>query len=73
MTTFGEGPSAEVFAKHYCLHWQKRYSSVGIDQFGSCTFTPKTRKTKEKVVELARCVTNKVGGMDGELVLCAMP
>lgn len=24
MITFGRGPSAEVFAKHYCLRWQKR-------------------------------------------------
>lgn len=63
-TTFGGGPSAEVFVKHYCLHWQKRYSSGGVDPFGSCTFTTKTGKTKEKVMELAPCA-KRIGFMCG--------
>lgn len=66
MTTFGGGLSTEVFTKHYCLHWQKRSSGGAIDQFGSCTFTPKTGKTKEKVVELAPCARNKWG--DGPII-----
>jgi hypothetical protein len=52
----------EVFAKHYCLHWQKRSIDGRIDQFGSCKFTQKMGKTKERVVELAPCVKNKCGG-----------
>lgn len=54
-TTIGGGPSAKVFTKHYCLHWKK-------GQFGSCTFTPKTENTKDKVVELVPCAKNKWGG-----------
>jgi hypothetical protein len=41
------------------LHWQKRSSGGGVDQFGSYTFTLKTGKTKEKVVQLAPCAKNK--------------
>jgi hypothetical protein len=64
-TTFSGDPSTEVFAKHYCLHWQKRAMSGRVDQFGSCTFTLKTGKTKEKVAELAPCAKNKwVGWME---------
>jgi hypothetical protein len=44
--TFGGDPSAEVFAKHYCLHWQKRTTGGRVDQFGSCTFTPKMGENK---------------------------
>jgi hypothetical protein len=58
-TTFGGGLSVEVFTKYYWLHWQRRSSGGGVDQFGSCTFTPKTEKLKDKVVELAPCVKNK--------------
>jgi hypothetical protein len=61
-TTFGRGPSAEVFVKQYCLHWQKKTTGGLIDQFGSYTFTPKTTKSK-KVVELAPAPrTSGVGG-----------
>lgn len=48
-TTFGGGLSVEVFAKYYWLHWQRRSSGGGVDQFGNCTFTPKTEKLKEKL------------------------
>jgi hypothetical protein len=56
-TSYGGQPSVEVFAKQYCLHWQKRK----IGQFGSCTFTPKSGKTSMEVVELVPCARNKWG------------
>jgi hypothetical protein len=34
-TSYGGQPSVEVFAKHYCLHWQKRKIGHKIAQFGS--------------------------------------
>jgi hypothetical protein len=51
----------EVFAKYYCLHWQKRVIEGEVAQFGSCTFTPKTGKTTMQVVELVPCARNKWG------------
>jgi hypothetical protein len=61
-TTFSRGPSAEVSAKHYCLHWWKRTTRWLVDQFGNCTFAPKAGKIKERVVELAHYTNNKSGG-----------
>jgi hypothetical protein len=61
VTTYGSQPSVEVFAKNYCLHWQKRKIENKIAQFGSCTFTPRTRKTSAEVVEIAPCARNKWG------------
>jgi hypothetical protein len=60
-TSYGRQPSVEVFAKHYCLHWQKRKIGDEIAQFGSCTFTPKSGKTSMEVVELVPCARNKWG------------
>jgi hypothetical protein len=60
-TSYGGQPSVEVFAKYYCLHWQKRMIGDKIAQFGSCTFTPKTGKTSMEVVELVPCACNKWG------------
>jgi hypothetical protein len=60
-TSYGGQPSVEVFAKYYCLHWQKRMIGDKIAQFGSCTFTPKTGKTSMEVVELVPCARNKWG------------
>jgi hypothetical protein len=60
-TSYGGQPSVEVFAKHYCLHWQKRKIGHKIAQFGSCTFTPRTGKTLMEVVELVPCARNKWG------------
>jgi hypothetical protein len=50
VTLYGSQPSVEVFAKNYCLHWQKRKIGNKIAQFGSCTFTPRTEKTSVEVV-----------------------
>jgi hypothetical protein len=60
-TSYGGQPSVEVFAKNYCLHWQKRKIGHEIAQFGSCTFTPRTGKTSMEVVELVPCARNKWG------------
>jgi hypothetical protein len=60
-TSYGGQPSVEVFAKHYCLHWQKRKIGHKIAKFGSCTFTPRTGKTLMEVVELVPCARNKWG------------
>jgi hypothetical protein len=60
-TSYGGQPSVEVFAKQYCLHWQKRKIGHKIAQFGSCTFTPKSGKTSMEVVELVPCACNKWG------------
>jgi hypothetical protein len=35
VTLYGGQPSVEVFAKNYCLHWQKRKIGDKIAQFGS--------------------------------------
>jgi hypothetical protein len=51
----------EVFAKNYCLHWQKRKIGNKIAQFGSCTFKPRTGKTSAEVVEIVPCARNKWG------------
>jgi hypothetical protein len=51
----------EVFAKNYCLHWQKRKIGDKIAQFGSCTFTPRTGKTSAEVVEIVPYARNKWG------------
>jgi hypothetical protein len=61
VTSYGGQPSVEVFAKHYCLHWQKRKIGHKIAQFGSCTFMPRTGKTSMEVVELVPCARNKWG------------
>jgi hypothetical protein len=61
VTSYGGQPSVEVFAKHYCLHWQKRKIGHNIAQFGSCTFTPRTGKTSIEVVKLVPCARNKWG------------
>jgi hypothetical protein len=60
-TSYDGQPSVEVFAKHYCLHWQKRKIGNKIAQFGSCTFTLKTGKTSMEVVELVPYARNKWG------------
>jgi hypothetical protein len=60
-TSDGGQPSVEVFAEHYCLHWQKRKIGHKIAKFGSCTFTPRTGKTSMEVVELVPCARNKWG------------
>jgi hypothetical protein len=60
-TSYGGQPLVEVFAKYYCLHWQKRMIGNKIAQFGSCTFTPKTGKTSMEVIELVPCARNKWG------------
>jgi hypothetical protein len=60
-TSYGGQPYVEVFAKNYCLHWQKRKIGHKIAQFGSCTFMPKTGKTSMEVVELVPCARNKWG------------
>jgi hypothetical protein len=59
VTSYGGQPSVEVFAKKYCLHWQKRKVGSKIAQFGSCTFTSRTDKTSMEVVELVPCARNK--------------
>jgi hypothetical protein len=64
-TSYGGQPSVEVFAKYYCLHWQKRMIRDEVAQFGSCTFTPKTGKTTMQVVELVPCARNKWGNWNG--------
>jgi hypothetical protein len=61
VASYGGQPSVEVFAKNYCLHWQKRKIGDKIAQFGSCTFTLRTRKTSVEVVEIVPCVRNKWG------------
>jgi hypothetical protein len=62
-TSYGGQPSVEVFAKYYCLHWQKRMIGNKVAQFGSCTFTPKTGKTTMEVVELVPCCHTRVLGV----------
>jgi hypothetical protein len=61
VTSYDEQPSMEVFAKNYCLHWQKRKIGNKIAQFGSCTFTPRIGKTSAEVVEIVPCARNKWG------------
>jgi hypothetical protein len=61
VSSYGGEPSVEVFAKNYCLHWQKRKIGGLIAQFGSCTFTPRTGKTSAEVVEIVSCAKNKWG------------
>jgi hypothetical protein len=61
ITSYGGQPSIEVFAKNYCLHWQKRKIGSKIAKFGSCTFTPRTGKASTEVVELFPCARNKWG------------
>jgi hypothetical protein len=61
VTSYAGQPPVEVFAKNYCLHWQKRKVGDEIAQFGSCTFTPRTGKTSAEVVELVPCARNKWG------------
>jgi hypothetical protein len=48
VASYGGRPSVEVFAKNYCLHWQKRNIGNKIAQFGSCTFTPRTGKLRRR-------------------------
>jgi hypothetical protein len=61
VTSYGGQPSVEVFAKNYCLHWQKRKIGSKIAQFGLCTFTPRTGKTSAEVMEIVPCARNKWG------------
>jgi hypothetical protein len=70
VTSYGGQPSVEVFAKNYCLHWQKRKIGNKIAQFGSCTFTPRTGKISAEVVEIVPYARNKWGQLVGFLVLC---
>jgi hypothetical protein len=50
VTSYSGQPSVEFFAKNYCLHWQKRKIGSKIAQFGSCTFTPRTRNQRQKLL-----------------------
>jgi hypothetical protein len=61
VTSYGGQPSVEVFAKNYCLHWQKRKIGDKIAKFGLCTFTPRIGKTSTEIVELVPCARNKWG------------
>jgi hypothetical protein len=61
VTSYDNQSFVEVFAKNYCLHWQKRKIRDEIAQFGSCTFTPRTGKTLVEVVEIVPCAWNKWG------------
>jgi hypothetical protein len=61
VASYGGQSSVEIFAKNYCLHWQKRKIGNKIAQFGSCTFTPRTGKTLAEVVEIVPCARNKWG------------
>jgi hypothetical protein len=61
MISYDDQPSIEVFAKNYCLHWQKRKIGSKIAQFGSGTFMPRTGKTSAEVVELVPYARNKWG------------
>jgi hypothetical protein len=61
VTSYGGQPSVGIFAKNYCLHWQKRKIGNKIAQFGSCTFTPRTGKTSAEVVKIVPCTMNKWG------------
>jgi hypothetical protein len=61
VTTYGGEPLVEIFAKEYCLHWQKKVAGRKIKQFGSCTFTLRTGKTLGEFVELVSCAKNKWG------------
>jgi hypothetical protein len=61
VTSYDGQPSVEVFAKNYCLHWQKRKIGNKIAQFGSCTFTLRTKKTSAMVVEIVPYARNKWG------------
>jgi hypothetical protein len=61
VSSYDGQPSVEVFAKNNCLHWQKKKIGNKIAQFGSCTFTPRTRKTSAEVVEIVPCGRNKWG------------
>jgi hypothetical protein len=63
VASYGKQPSVEVFGKNYSLHWQKRIIGDKIAQFGSCTFTPRTRKTSTEVVEIVPCARNKWGNL----------
>jgi hypothetical protein len=56
-TSYGGEPSVEVFTKNYCLHWQKKVIRGKVAQFGTCTFTLRTRLGE--VVELVPCAKNK--------------
>jgi hypothetical protein len=61
LTSYSGQPSMEVFAKNYCLHWQKRKIGNKIAQFGSCTFMSRTGKTSAEVMEIVPCAWNKWG------------
>jgi hypothetical protein len=61
VSSYGGEPCAEVFAKNYCLHWQKRKICGLIAQFGSYTFPPRTGKTSAEVNEIVPCAKNKWG------------
>jgi hypothetical protein len=61
VASYGGQPFVEVFAKNYCLHWQKKKIGDKIAQFGSCTFTPRTGKTSAEVVEIVPSARNKWG------------
>jgi hypothetical protein len=61
MSLYGGEPSADVLAKNYCLHWQKKKIGSLITQFGSYPFTPRTGKTSAEVIEIIPCANNKWG------------
>jgi hypothetical protein len=61
VSSYGRQPFVEVFAKNYCLHWQKRNIGDKIAQFGSCTFTSRTGKTLAEVVDIVPYARNKWG------------
>ena len=61
VSSYSGHPSVEVFAKNYCLHCWKKVAGGKIMQLGSCTFTPRTRKSLGEVVELVPCAKNKWG------------
>jgi hypothetical protein len=61
ISSYDGEPSVDVFAKNYCLHWQKRKIGGKIDQFGSCTFTLRTGMISVGVIEIVLYAKNKWG------------
>jgi hypothetical protein len=59
--SYGGEPLVEVFAKNYCLHWQKKVMVARLHSLVHAHSCQGTGKTSGEVAELVPCAKNKWG------------
>jgi hypothetical protein len=59
--SYGGEPFVKVFAKNYCLHWQKKVMVARLHSLVDAHSCQGSGKTSGEVAELVPCAKNKWG------------